>query len=244
MSRLILLRHGESRWNAENRFTGWADVDLTDAGAEQAAAAGRRLARQGVCVNTAFTSVLTRAIRTLWIVLHASDQVFVPEHKTWRLNERHYGGLTGMDKGEAVSRYGADQVARWRRGYRDRPPPMPSDAHAALSADRRYRGVRVPFAESLQDVQARLAPWRRTLAEAMAAGPVLVVAHGNSLRALLSGLLALEEDAVPRLEIPLANPLVVELDPQDRVSALAYLDPARAAPLPSGFEERLARPLA
>jgi len=176
--------------------------------------------------------VLARAIRTLWIVLQASGQAFVPEHKTWRLNERHYGALTGLKKDEAAERFGAEQIARWRRGYSDRPPPMGEAEHQALAQDRRYRGVPVPRTESLEDVQARLKPWRAQLDSALSAGPVLVVAHGNSLRAVLSDLLRLQPEEVRRLEIPLANPLVAELDDAGRTSALAYLDASRAAALP------------
>ena len=233
MRRLVLLRHGESLWNAANRFTGWADVDLTALGETQAQVAGRLMKEHGVEVETAFASVLTRAIRTLWIVLHASGQAFVPEQKTWRLNERHYGALTGMDKAEAAERFGAEQVARWRRGYADRPPPIDETAHAALHADRRYRHIAAPRSESLADVQARLAPFRADLDLALGRGPVLVVAHGNSLRALLSLLLQLDPAEIPRLEVPLANPLLAELDDRGAVRALAYLDPARAAPLPA-----------
>lgn len=232
MERLILLRHGESRWNAANRFTGWADVDLTEQGEAQARAAGRLLSDHDLPLETAFTSVLTRAIRTLWIVLHASGQAFVAEHKTWRLNERHYGALTGMDKAEAAARYGAEQVARWRRGYGDRPPPIDAAAHAALQQDRRYRDVRVPFAESLEDVRTRLGPWRAELERALDRGPVLVVAHGNSLRALLTDLLNLSAQEVPSLEIPLANPLLVERDDGRSPTRLRYLDPTRAGPIP------------
>lgn len=232
MRRLILLRHGESCWNAENRFTGWADVDLTARGEGQAYAAGQLLQAHGLKVETAFTSVLTRAIRSLWNVLHASGQSFVPEHKTWRLNERHYGRLTGLDKAAAAERFGADQVARWRRGYADRPPPTDEMDHARLCQDRRYRDVAVPRSESLQDAQARLAPWRGELEAACAAGPVLVVAHGNSLRALVSELLRLSVPEITQLEIPLANPLVIDLDPANRPSAMTYLDASRAAALP------------
>ena len=232
MRRLVLLRHGQSQWNAANRFTGWADVDLTSEGEAQAEAAGRLFRAQGLEFETAFTSVLTRAIRTLWIVLQASGQAFVPEHKTWRLNERHYGALTGLKKDEAAERFGAEQIARWRRGYSDRPPPMAEADHQALAQDRRYRGVPVPRTESLQDVQARLKPWRAQLDSVLSAGPVLVVAHGNSLRALLSDLLRLAPEEVRRLEIPLANPLVAELDDAGQTSALAYLDASRAAALP------------
>lgn len=233
MERLILLRHGESCWNAANRFTGWADVDLTARGEAQARAAGRLLSDHDLAVETAFTSVLTRAVRTLWIALHASGQAFVAEQKTWRLNERHYGALTGMDKAEAAARFGAEQVARWRRGYADRPPPMDPAAHATLQQDRRYRDVPAPFTESLEDVRTRLRPWRAELERALRQGPVLVVAHGNSLRALLTELLDLPSEQVPSLEIPLANPLVVQLDEVRRPTRLSYLDPARAAPIPS-----------
>lgn len=232
MARLILLRHGESQWNATNRFTGWADVDLTAAGEAQALWAGRLLAAHELRVATAFTSVLTRAIRTLWIALHASGQAFVPEHKTWRLNERHYGGLTGLDKTEAAKRFGAEQVARWRRGYADRPPPMNDPEHARLQADRRYRDTPVPRTESLKDVVARLGPWRAELDRALEAGPVLVVAHGNSLRALVSQLLRLDPAQVPGFEIPLANPLLMELDADGRAREPRYLDADRAARLP------------
>ncbi|MEW6392887.1 MAG: 2,3-diphosphoglycerate-dependent phosphoglycerate mutase [Pseudomonadota bacterium] len=233
MRRLILLRHGESQWNADNRFTGWADVDLTSSGEAQAEAAGKLLRDHSVDVETALTSMLTRAIRTLWIVLHASDQTFVPEGKDYLLNERHYGALTGMDKDEAAHRFGADPVARWRRGLTDRPPPMAGPDHAELARDRRYRGVAVPRTENLYDVMQRISAWRRnTLAPALAIGTVLVVAHGNSLRALLSLLLTLAEAEIMRLEIPHANPLMIRLDTQARPIEAAYLDPARAAPLP------------
>jgi len=233
MRRLILLRHGESAWNAANRFTGWADVDLTAAGEAQARAAGELLRAQGVGFEIAFTSVLTRAIRTSWIVLHASGRAYLPEHKTWRLNERHYGGLTGVSKDAAAARFGAKQVARWRRGHRERPPPISDADHAKLCADRRYRNVPVPRTESLQDVRARLAPWRRDVLEpALHAGAVLLVAHGNSLRALLIDLLELSETDIPQLEVPLANPLLMELDGGGRPVRLTYLDERRAARLP------------
>ena len=230
--KLILLRHGESEWNAKNLFTGWVDVNLNEKGEKEAVRGGELLKDADLLPDVVHTSLQKRAIRTAQLALEAADRHWIPVHRSWRLNERHYGALTGLKKDEAAERFGAEQIARWRRGYSDRPPPMGEADHEALAQDRRYRGVPVPRTESLEDVQARLKPWRAQLDSALSAGPVLVVAHGNSLRALLSDLLRLAPEEVRRLEIPLANPLVAELDDAGQTSALAYLDASRAAALP------------
>ena len=234
MPRLVLLRHGQSDWNKENRFTGWVDVDLSDVGVREAEHAGRLIADAGVTFDRAFTSVLTRAIRTANMALRLSDQLWVPVEKDWRLNERHYGGLTGLDKAETAARHGAEQVHVWRRAYATPPPPLEPGAPYDFAADRRYRGVAVPATESLKTTLERTLPyWESAIAPRLALGEnVLVAAHGNSLRAIVKHLFEVGDAAITEVEIPTANPLVVELDAGLRPREARYLDAARATGLP------------
>ncbi|HEX4944176.1 MAG TPA: 2,3-diphosphoglycerate-dependent phosphoglycerate mutase [Usitatibacteraceae bacterium] len=216
MNKLVLLRHGESLWNKENRFTGWTDVDLSAQGVEEARAAGRLLAAQGYDFDVAFTSVLTRAIRTLNLALEEMDRLWLPVEKDWRLNERHYGALQGLNKAEIAGKFGEAQVLAWRRSY-DTPPPelMPGDERDA-ARDRRYAGLgsRVPRTECLKDTVARVVPaWHERISPRVAAGDrVLVAAHGNSLRALVKFLDDISDTDIVALNIPTGVPLVYELD--------------------------------
>ena len=214
MKRLVLLRHGESAWNKENRFTGWTDVDLTDKGIEEARAAGRLLRAEGFDFDFTFTSVLTRAIRTLNLALEEMDRLWLPVEKDWRLNERHYGGLTGLNKAETAARHGDEQVHVWRRSFDVPPPPLPPGSPYDLGGDRRYAGVPVPATESLKDTIARVLPyWEARIAPALREGTrVLISAHGNSLRALVKHLSNIPDDEITGLEIPTGQPIVYELD--------------------------------
>jgi 2,3-bisphosphoglycerate-dependent phosphoglycerate mutase len=213
MPTLVLIRHGQSAWNLENRFTGWWDVDLTPQGEAEAKAAGETLAARGFDFDLCFTSVQTRAIRTLHIALAAMDRLWLPEEKHWRLNERHYGGLTGLDKAQTAARHGAEQVHIWRRSYDVPPPPLEPGGAYDLAGDRRYAGIAIPAAESLKDTIARVLPyWEERIAPALRAGErILVSAHGNSLRALVKHLSAIPDDAIAGLEIPTGQPIVYEL---------------------------------
>ncbi|MBS0254577.1 MAG: 2,3-diphosphoglycerate-dependent phosphoglycerate mutase [Proteobacteria bacterium] len=214
MPRLILVRHGQSQWNLENRFTGWWDVDLTDKGEAEARAAGALLKAKGLLPTVAFTSLQTRAIRTLHLALEAAGRVWIPETKDWRLNERHYGGLTGLDKAETAARHGDEQVKVWRRSF-DVPPPVLEDGSAFdLKADPRYAGIAIPSTESLKDTIARVLPYYESaIAPALRAGEtVLIAAHGNSLRALVKHLSGISDDEITGLEIPTGQPIVYELD--------------------------------
>ena len=214
MPRLVLVRHGQSAWNLENRFTGWWDVGLTEKGEREAHEAGELLAARGFDFDVAFTSLQTRAINTLHIALEAMDRLWLPEEKNWRLNERHYGGLTGLDKKEMAAKVGDEQVHIWRRSF-DIPPPLPEEGNVwDLSEDPRYRGVPIPQTESLKDTIARVLPyWEERIAPALKAGErVLISAHGNSLRALVKHLSAIPDDSIAGLEIPTGQPIVYELD--------------------------------
>ena len=235
MPTLVLLRHGQSQWNLENRFTGWVDVDLSPAGEAEARRGGELMAAEGLEFDRAFASVQTRAIRTLWLGLQALNQVWIPVTKDWRLNERHYGGLTGLDKAETAEKHGADQVRVWRRSYDIPPPPLQPGGPYDLSGDRRYRGVRVPKAESLKMTLERVLPyWTSAIAPALEAGErVLISAHGNSLRAIVKHLFGVSDADIPGVEIPTGNPLVIDLDAQLRPTRARYLDTDRAAPLPA-----------
>jgi 2,3-bisphosphoglycerate-dependent phosphoglycerate mutase len=214
MHKLVLLRHGESDWNRENRFTGWTDVDLSPKGVEEARAGGRLLQAGGYRFDLCFTSLLKRAIRTLWISLEELDQMWLPVEKSWRLNERHYGALQGLNKAETASKFGEEQVLVWRRSY-DVPPPAlePSDPRYE-GDDPRYAGVEVPRTECLKDTVARVIPyWSSAIAPAVRAGRrVLIAAHGNSLRALIKHLDNLSEAEIVPLNVPTGAPLVYELD--------------------------------
>jgi 2,3-bisphosphoglycerate-dependent phosphoglycerate mutase len=231
---LILLRHGQSQWNLEDRFTGWVDVDLTPEGEAQATKGGVLIAAAGLQIDRAYTSVLTRAIRTLWLALIAAKQVFVPETKDWRLNERHYGGLTGLNKTETAARHGADKVHVWRRSYDVPPPPLAPGGAFDFTQDRRYAGAVLPDTESLKTTLERVQPyWEAEIAPKLAAGEtVLVAAHGNSLRAIVKLIWGLSADAIVGVEIPTGNPLVIELDAGLKPVAARYLDESRAQALP------------
>jgi len=232
MPKLVLLRHGESDWNRENRFTGWTDVDLSQQGIAEARAAGKLLKLERYAFDMAHTSVLKRAIRTLWIALDELGQMWLPVEKSWRLNERHYGALQGLNKAEMAARFGEEQVLIWRRSYDIPPPPLkPDDAHYEGS-DARYAGIKVPQTECLKDTVARVVPyWEQTVAPTVRAGKrVLIAAHGNSLRALVKYLDNVSESAIVELNIPTGIPLVYELDDQLKPVRHYYLgDPAAAA---------------
>jgi len=217
MHKLVLLRHGESEWNRANRFTGWTDVDLTDAGREEARAAGELLMREGYSFDIAYTSVLKRAIRTLWIVLDTMDLMYLPVVHSWRLNERHYGVLQGLNKAETAAKFGEDQVRIWRRAYAIAPDPLPPGDPRWPGADPRYKHLKpeeIPATECLKDTVARVVPfWNDSIAPALSRGRrVLVSAHGNSLRALIKFLDNVSEEAIVELNVPTARPLVYELD--------------------------------
>jgi 2,3-bisphosphoglycerate-dependent phosphoglycerate mutase len=220
MPRLVLIRHGQSAWNLENRFTGWWDVDLTAKGEAEAKAAGELLADRGFDFDLTFTSLQTRAIRTLHLALEKMDRLWLPEEKNWRLNERHYGGLTGLNKAETAAIHGDAQVHIWRRSFDMPPPPLEPGGAFDLSSDRRYAGIPIPATESLKDTIARVLPyWEKRIAPALAAGQrVLISAHGNSLRALVKHLSAIPDDKITSLEIPTGAPIVYELD--DNLSAI------------------------
>ena len=228
MHKLVLLRHGESAWNRENRFTGWTDVDLTPKGVEEARSAGRLLKSGGYEFDIAFTSVLKRAIRTLWLALEELDRMWLPVEKDWRLNERHYGDLQGLNKAEMAAKFGEEQVLVWRRSY-DTPPPTlsPSDKRYEGS-DPRYAGIAVPRTECLKDTVARVLPyWNSTIAPAIKDGKrVLIAAHGNSLRALVKHLDDVSDKDIVGLNIPTGIPLVYELDAALRPIKHYYLGDA------------------
>ena len=217
MNKLVLLRHGESTWNRENRFTGWTDVDLSERGLVEASDAGRLLREGQYAFDIAYTSVLKRAIRTLWIALDILDQMWIPVEKSWRLNERHYGALQGLNKAETAAKHGEAQTKIWRRSYDIPPPPLVPDDPRHLSRDPRYANVppsELPLTESLKDTVARVLPyWHDTIAPAIRSGRrVLIAAHGNSLRALVKYLDGISESEIVELNIPTGIPLVYELD--------------------------------
>jgi 2,3-bisphosphoglycerate-dependent phosphoglycerate mutase len=231
--KLLLLRHGQSIWNLENLFTGWVDVDLSEQGREEAQEAGRLLRAEGIAFDVAFTSVLKRAIRTLWIALDEMDMMWLPVERTWRLNERHYGALQGLDKAQTVEKHGADQVKVWRRSYDIPPPPLPGTDPGHPRFDRRYTNVpagELPSAESLKDTLARVMPfWNARIAPELLAGRnVLVAAHGNSLRALVKMLDGLSDEAIIELNIPTGVPLLYELDQDLQPVSSRYLGDADA----------------
>jgi len=217
MYKIVLLRHGESIWNRENRFTGWTDVDLTDKGVIEAWQAGRLLKRDGFAFDRAYTSVLKRAIKTLNIVLEELDSMWLPIEHSWRLNERHYGALQGLNKVETAERFGDDQVLTWRRSYETSPPPLAEDDTRLTYDDPRYASLpraRYPRAECLKDTVARFVPYweTRIVPEILAGKRVLIVAHGNSLRALIKYLDGISDSDIVKLNIPTGQPLVYELD--------------------------------
>ena len=233
--KLVLVRHGQSIWNVENLFTGWMDVDLSATGREEAQQAGRELAREGIVPELVFTSVLKRAIRTQWLMLEVLDLLWLPVERTWRLNERHYGALQGLNKAQTVERHGEAQVKIWRRSYDIPPPPLGLDDQRHPRFDRRYAGVAasdLPATESLKDTLARVIPyWEQRIAPELARGrQVLVVAHGNSLRALVKMLDDLSEQAIVELNIPTGVPLLYQFDSSMKARGSRYLgDPAAIA---------------
>jgi 2,3-bisphosphoglycerate-dependent phosphoglycerate mutase len=234
MHKVVLLRHGQSTWNLENRFTGWTDVDLTPQGVAEARESARLLQEGAFAFDVAYTSVLKRAIRTLWIVLDGMDLMWIPVHRHWRLNERHYGALQGLNKAEMAERYGEEQVLLWRRSYAVRPPALGDDDPRHPRHDPRYAGLlpgEAPAAECLKDTVERFVPyWEGTIAPAVGAGTrVLVCAHGNSLRALVKYLDGIADDDIVHLNIPTGIPLVYELDDQLRPIRNYYLGDPEAA---------------
>ena len=217
MSQLILVRHGQSAWNLENRFTGWVDVDLSEQGLAEAKRAGEQLLQAGIYPQACFTSVLKRAIRTLWIMLDTMDRMWLPVERSWKLNERHYGGLQGLNKKEMTAKVGEAQVHIWRRSFDIPPPELDAQQACAIAADPRYAGIDsglIPRTESLKDTIARVLPyWDQTLVPALdASQTILVAAHGNSLRGLVKHLEGISDDAIPSLEIPTGVPIVYQLD--------------------------------
>jgi 2,3-bisphosphoglycerate-dependent phosphoglycerate mutase len=214
MPKLILVRHGQSQWNLENRFTGWWDVDLTEQGVTEASAAGVLLKSKGVLPTYAFTSLQTRAIRTLHLALEAAGRLWIPEVKDWRLNERHYGGLTGLNKAETAAKHGDDQVKIWRRSFDIPPPVLEAGSEFDLAADPRYAGIAIPNTESLKLTIERVLPyWESAILPVLASGEtVIIAAHGNSLRALVKHLSGISDADIVSLEIPTGQPIVYELD--------------------------------
>lgn len=234
MHRLVLLRHGESTWNRENRFTGWTDVDLTEKGCEEAREAGRLMRAEGYTFDIAYTSVLKRAIRTLWIATDEMDLLWIPWERSWRLNERHYGRLQGLNKAETAAQHGEEQVKIWRRSYDITPPPLSPDDERYPGHDRRYAKLPkdvLPLTESLKDTVERFLPyWREAIAPSIASGNcVLIAAHGNSLRALVKYLDNVPESEIVELNIPTGIPLVYELDDQLKPLRKYYLGDQEAA---------------
>jgi 2,3-bisphosphoglycerate-dependent phosphoglycerate mutase len=233
--KLILVRHGQSTWNLENLFTGWTDVDLTEQGRSEAAQAGRELLKERLETGVAFTSVLKRAIRTLWIMLDKMDRMWIPVERSWRLNERHYGALQGLNKAQTVAQHGEAQVKIWRRSYDVPPPPLAADDERHPRFDPRYAGVasgELPATESLKDTLARVLPyWHARIAPELRSGRnVLVVAHGNSLRAMVKMLDDVSESEIVELNIPTGVPLLYELNEELKPRACRYLgDPVAIA---------------
>ena len=234
MHKLVLIRHGESTWNKENRFTGWTDVDLSDKGREEARAAGQLLKHEGYSFDLVFTSLLKRAIRTSNLLLDELDQLWLPVERSWRLNERHYGALQGLNKAETAAKHGDEQVKIWRRAYDIPPPPLSADDPRHPSRDPRYRNLSpsdLPLTESLKDTVARFLPyWHDSIAPAESAGQrVIVAAHGNSLRALVKYLDGISDSAIVELNIPTGIPLVYELDSALKPIKSYYLGDQEAA---------------
>ncbi|MEQ1607828.1 MAG: 2,3-diphosphoglycerate-dependent phosphoglycerate mutase [Hyphomonadaceae bacterium] len=234
MAQLALVRHGQSQWNLEDRFTGWWDVDLTSVGENEARASGRLLKDTGVDFSRAYTSVQKRAIRTLYLALDQMDRLWLPVTKDYRLNERHYGGLTGLNKKETAAKHGDDQVKIWRRSFDVPPPDLEPGTEFDLASDPRYRGVSIPKTESLKTTLARVLPyWTAEIAPKLKAGEnILIAAHGNSLRAIVKHLFEVPDSEITEVEIPTGNPLLIDLDNSLKVKAARYLDPARAKPIP------------
>lgn len=215
--KLVLVRHGESQWNLENRFTGWKDVNLSDKGVQEAIAGGKMLKEMGLTFDVAYTSYLKRAIKTLNFILEELDEMYIPVHKSWRLNERHYGGLTGLNKAETAKKYGDEQVHIWRRSFDIAPPSIDENSEYYAKKDVRYKDLtdeQIPLGESLKDTIARVLPyWHSDISKSIQEGKnVIVAAHGNSLRALIKYLLNISNEDILNLNLPTGKPLVFELD--------------------------------
>ena len=235
MTSLALLRHGQSRWNLENRFTGWVDVDLTPEGEAQARRSGELLAASGVPFDKLFTSVQTRAIRTGNLALESAKLAWLPVERSWRLNERHYGALTGLDKAETAAKHGEEQVKIWRRAYDTPPPSLAPGGEFDFTKDRRYAGVKdLPTTESLKTTLERVLPyWDERVAPDLRAGKNLIIAaHGNSLRAIMKHLFKVPDDQIVGVEMPTGNPLLIDLDANLKPVAARYLEESRAEKLP------------
>ena len=235
MPTLVLLRHGQSIWNLEKRFTGWVDVDVTTEGEAEAARAGELLKAAGVEFDRAYASVLTRAIRTADLALARADQMWIPLTKSWRLNERHYGALTGRTHAEVAAEAGDEQVKTWRRSYNVPPPPLQPGGGYDFTRDRRYAGEPIPATESLKSTLDRVLPyWTGEIAPKLEAGETLLIAaHGNSLRAIVKHLFAVPDAAITAVEIPTGNPLLIMLGADLKPTGARYLDQARAERLPA-----------
>lgn len=235
MTKLALVRHGQSEWNLENRFTGWWDADLTEKGVAEAKASGQMLMTVDADFRAAFSSVQTRAIRTLWLALTEMERVWLPVEKDWHLNERHYGGLTGLDKAETAAKHGDEQVHIWRRSYDIPPPPLEIGSTYDLNQDPRYRGLDIPNTESLKTTLERVLPyWTGRIAPVLKDGTdVIIAAHGNSLRALVKHLFNVPDETITEIEIPTGNPLLIELNDALVPVAVDYLNAERAKPLPA-----------
>lgn len=228
MPKLILVRHGQSQWNLENRFTGWWDVDLTEKGVAEATAAGALLKDKGVLPTYAFTSLQTRAIKTLHLALEAAGRLWIPETKDWRLNERHYGGLTGLDKAETAAKHGDEQVKIWRRSFDIPPPVLEAGSEFDLASDPRYAGIAIPDTESLKLTIERVLPyWESAILPVLASGEtVIIAAHGNSLRALVKHLSGISDADITDLEIPTGQPIIYDFDGNAPVGERYYLKDA------------------
>ena len=235
MPLLVLLRHGQSQWNLENRFTGWVDVNITAQGEAEAKRGGELIKAAGLEFDRAYSSLLVRAIRTGNLALEAAGQLWIPMEKDWRLNERHYGALTGLDKAETAAKHGDEQVKVWRRSYDIPPPPLAADSEYAFAQERRYAGAAIPDTESLKTTLERVMPyWEDEIAPNLRRGEtILIAAHGNSLRAIVKHLFAVSEAEIVGVEIPTGNPLAIELDSNLRPVGARYLDDARATALPA-----------
>lgn len=229
-AQLVIVRHGESTWNLENRFTGWTDVDLSPSGEKEALEAGQLLKKEGYEFDCLFTSVLKRAIRTAWFIMDQSDQMWLPVTRAWQLNERHYGALQGLNKSETADKYGDEQVFVWRRSYKTPPPALKKSDERHPSKDRRYKGQDVPGTEALYDCYKRVIPyWKsKILPELKKGKKVIIVAHGNSLRALVKYLNNISDDDIAELNIPTAAPWAFEFDKNMKVKKSYYLGDAQA----------------
>jgi 2,3-bisphosphoglycerate-dependent phosphoglycerate mutase len=235
MAKLALVRHGQSEWNLQDRFTGWWDVNLTPAGEAEARHSGQLLKDTGIGFDRCYASVQKRAIRTLWLALEELDRVWLPVTKDYRLNERHYGGLTGLNKKETAAKHGDAQVKIWRRSFDVPPPDLEPGSEFDLASDPRYKGIAIPKTQTLKTTLTRVLPyWEAEIAPKLKAGEnIIIAAHGNSLRAIVKHLFNVADADITEVEIPTGDPLLIDLDANLKVVSARYLDPARAKPLPA-----------